>query len=367
MTFLSAFRGTTTLAAKRITKIVIKTTSLGVHDMRSRLAPLALVLLVAAFAAAQDKKILEERPTQLIVFGDVPKGWKPRAAAPDSKKTFLHAFDLEAAEGEAEGPHVDVLYFPLGFQDYEKKLLPGWSKADGTPTTLDDHKTETFEANDLKVRTVEVGGTYTHKDAVHKGWSLVAAHIRAPGGQWSAWLIGPEKGVAKHRAAYLDWVKTVKLGPPESEAVREVRFVHGAPEHGVPGPWALSGYRIGKNALGRLGITREKAWEIVVTHRSPKKVQFTCLMEGLLAATGASPGKLNLVHEEVGEDALETIVTHKPSGKVLTYRLTKSFREKIGPVARADFPQAAAMLEALKDEEVFSVTEGAKTEEKAFR
>jgi formylmethanofuran dehydrogenase subunit E len=332
--------------------------------MRSRLA-LALVFFAAAAASGQDKKILDEKPSQLLIFGDAPKTWRVRAAEPGSKKTFLHAFDLEAGEGDAEGPRVDVLYFPMGFEDYRKKLLPGWAKADGTPTTLDDQKTETFEANDLKVRTVEVAGTYTHKETVHKGWSIVAAHIRAPGGQWSAWLIGPEKGVARHRAAYLDWVKTVKLGPPESEAVREVRFVHGAPEHGVPGPWALSGYRIGKNALARLGITREKAWEIVVTHRSPKKVQFTCMMDGLLAATGASPGKMNLLHEEATEEALETVVTHKPSGKVLTYRLTKSFREKIGPVERADFPKAAAMLEGMKDEEVFTVTEG--TAEKAFR
>jgi len=43
------------------------------------------------------------------------------------------------------------------------------------------------------------------------------------------------------------------------DAVSATRFIHGSPDHGVPGPWALSGFRIGAHALKRLGLTREQA------------------------------------------------------------------------------------------------------------
>src|SRR5258706_14206880 len=63
----------------------------------------------------------------------------------------------------------------------------------------------------------------------------------------------------------------------------QVRFVHGSPPHGYPGPWALAGYRIGANALQRLHTTREGAWDLLGTHRSPREARYTCMTDGLLA------------------------------------------------------------------------------------
>jgi hypothetical protein len=144
----------------------------------------------------------------------------------------------------------------------------------------------------------------------------------------------------------------------ESEAVRDTRFVHGSPPNGVPGPWALSGWRIGANALKRLGITREQAWEIEVVHRTVFEVRYTCMADGLMASTGVSPGKMNLSLEKVAnEDQLETVITHKKSGRRLIYRLTQAFRDRIRDIDYADFPKAAKTLEGLKDEEIFTVVE----------
>jgi hypothetical protein len=146
--------------------------------------------------------------------------------------------------------------------------------------------------------------------------------------------------------------------PPPDDAVARTRFVHGAPGHGVPGPWALTGYRIGENALGRLGLTREQAWELRVTHRSQPEVRYTCMMDGLMAATGVSPGKMNLKFEPVSsEDALVTVVTQPRTHRQLTYVLKPAFRDRIRPVDFADFPTAERALAATPDDELFTVTE----------
>jgi formylmethanofuran dehydrogenase subunit E len=253
---------------------------------------------------------------------------------------------------------VNALFCAGGFDAYRAKILGCWKTAKGVALELADQKVELLGGGELELRLIEQAGTYAHEGAAAKqGFTLLAVHVRSKGEQWTAWLIGPDKSVAMNRAAYIAWVKTARV-EEETDAVRDVRFVHGAPAHGVPGPWALTAHRLGKDALRRLGITRDKAWEIVVTHRAPKEVRYTCMLDGLLAATGASPGKLNLIHETVaGEDDLETIVRHKPSKKVLTYKLVKAHRDRIRDVAYAGFPEAAKTLDGLEDAEVFVVTE----------
>ena len=317
----------------------------------------AILLPLALVAAA----LAQEPKRKTVAFGDAPADWKPR---PKEKKPFVCDYALPLAEGDADdSTRVNVLLYPATFDDYRKKILEHWKRQDGTPLALEDQKTEGLKKGDLELRTIEQKGTHTPKGGPEQqGWTLLAVHIAGPGGKWTAWLMGPSKSVEKNREAYLSWVKTareVDATDTESEAVREVRFVHGAPEHGVPGPWALSAYRIGKHALEKLGLTRDKAWELVVTHKAPREVRYSCMLDGLLAATGCSPGKMNLVHDPVeNEDALETVVLHKPSGRTLTYKLTKAFRDKIRDVEPAGFPVMAKLLEGMKDDEVFTVEEG---------
>lgn len=157
---------------------------------------------------------------------------------------------------------------------------------------------------------------------------------------------------------FLALVVALAAAPVPMDAVSATRFVHGAPPHGVPGPWALSGYRIGANALKKLGLTREQSFELDVVHRSEPSIRYTCMADGLMASTGASPGKLNVKLENVGsEDELVTVVTHAKSKRVLTYRLTKAFRDRIREVPYAEFPKAAKELEKLSDAELFTVEE----------
>lgn len=162
------------------------------------------------------------------------------------------------------------------------------------------------------------------------------------------------QGLVRRSEVLLGW-RVLVGGRSEAElAAQEVRRVHGAPAHGVPGPWALAGWRIGKDALERLGASRRQPWALLVTHRSPREVGYTCMLDGLQAATGASPGKMNLLHEAI-EDGLETVIVDRRSGRTLTYRLAPEFEARFGDVDHADFPAAAFSLDALPDEAVFTV------------
>ena len=67
--------------------------------------------------------------------------------------------------------------------------------------------------------------------------------------------------------------------------------------HGGTGPWAVAGYRMGERAMKDLDLPRQ-SFSLGVVHRCPAKVQYSCMADGLQAATGASPGKLNLKVEE---------------------------------------------------------------------
>src|SRR5271166_6678457 len=80
--------------------------------------------------------------------------------------------------------------------------------------------------------------------------------------------------------------------------------------HGHLGPWAVIGYRVGERALKESGIPRSNK-DLVVVHRCPAAVQYTCMLDGLHAATGASIGKLTLKHEVVSASELGTVVVDR--------------------------------------------------------
>src|SRR5262245_33677252 len=100
--------------------------------MRLRLVATAtlLVPLLLVASHAQEKKdgpdeqmkaLLARKSTQRLSFAEPSQGWKPRPR--DDAKPFLCDYDLPAAEGDPEPPRVNVLFFPVGFEDYRSKIL----------------------------------------------------------------------------------------------------------------------------------------------------------------------------------------------------------------------------------------------------
>jgi formylmethanofuran dehydrogenase subunit E len=148
-------------------------------------------------------------------------------------------------------------------------------------------------------------------------------------------VISPEAAFGPAVAACLAWVKEV---------------------HGAAGPWAVAGYRIGERALKELGRPRH-SHELEIVHHCPLQVQYSCMADGLSAATGASAGKLNLHLKEAPVSGLQTIVRDRERGRSLTFTLKPEF---IRSVANLPFDRLEAegrRVASLSDGAIFTMSE----------
>ena len=137
---------------------------------------------------------------------------------------------------------------------------------------------------------------------------------------------------------------------PTDDALARVATIHGG-----LGPWAVAGLRMGQRALAELGRARGDM-RVVVEHRSPAEVQWSCIADGLQAGTGASTGKLNLTWLESTET--HSVIHDRETGRALTFRLTESFKARYLDVPPADLDQAAREAARLDDDAIFTLTEG---------
>jgi branched-subunit amino acid ABC-type transport system permease component len=129
-----------------------------------------------------------------------PADWQ---AAPVDSGTIA-AFVAPRADGDAESPQVTLAAFP------ERDAYRG--KGDGWP---DENKTTEVATLPAGPLTAEVAtGTYTGDLKPHEGYALVATCIDGKDETLTAWLLGPEKSVAKGKEAFLSWAGTIHLVGP---------------------------------------------------------------------------------------------------------------------------------------------------------
>lgn len=133
--------------------------------------------------------------------------------------------------------------------------------------------------------------------------------------------------------------------------------------HGGAGPWAVAGYRMGLRALKELDLlsptphTSMNRFAVEVIHESPREIQFTSVVDGLHAGTGASLGKMNLKWLEVGSLAdMRSLVIHKESGRRVEFRVLPSFLQEYRDLPREALAAAGQQVLQLADEEIFTVT-----------
>jgi len=141
------------------------------------------------------------------------------------------------------------------------------------------------------------------------------------------------------------------FGPAVAACLARVKDVHGA-----AGPWVVAGYRIGERALKDLGLARH-SHDLEVVHHCPPEVQFSCLADGLQAATGASAGKLNLRIEQATADGLKTVVRDRKTNRCLTFTLKPEFARSIVDLPHERLDAEGRRVAALPDEAIFSVSE----------
>ncbi len=126
--------------------------------------------------------------------------------------------------------------------------------------------------------------------------------------------------------------------------------------HGHVGPWAVLGYRMGEHARENLNLPRHSRGFLVV-HHTPMEFKYTCVADGLMATTGASPGKMNLNLEPATLDDLHVVITDRYSGRVLTYRVRPEIVSQIRDIQPEQLHQSSHDLATLPDARLFEVVE----------
>ncbi len=136
-----------------------------------------------------------------------------------------------------------------------------------------------------------------------------------------------------------------------AERLGRVREIHGA-----AGPWAVAGYRIGERALEQLGLPKH-AFTLQFVQDCPARVPYSCVADGLQAATGASAGKLNLRVEPATAEAMRTVIRDEKSGRVPTFTLEPKFVRSVADLPHDRLEAEGRRVAGLRDEEIFSVAE----------
>lgn len=125
--------------------------------------------------------------------------------------------------------------------------------------------------------------------------------------------------------------------------------------HGMAGPFAVAGWRMGQRALKEIELLKG-SFAVDVSHTSPAEVQWACIADGLQAATGASVGKLNLHYTQTSDPSqIVSTVANRETGARIVFRLRESFMKKYFNVPFENLTAAGRTVLQLKDEEIFEI------------
>jgi hypothetical protein len=79
------------------------------------------------------------------------------------------------------------------------------------------------------------------------------------------------------------------------------------------------------------------------------------MADGLQAATGASPGKLNLLVKEAPIEGLKSVVEDRKTGRRLTFVLRPEFVKSIRDVPHERFESEVRRISGLPDDAIFTI------------
>ncbi len=130
-------------------------------------------------------------------------------------------------------------------------------------------------------------------------------------------------------------------------AIERVSLIHGG-----TGPFAIAGYRMGEAALRQLKTNRGN-FQLEVIHYAPQEVQWSCIIDGLQAATGTSVGKLNLRMEPSTADQVYSIIRNRKTGAEVKLQLTSEFIQQNLNLKNEELAAAGARVTAIPEEKIF--------------
>jgi formylmethanofuran dehydrogenase subunit E len=242
----------------------------------------------------------------------------------------------------------------LGLGDDQARLLLV-SRPDGPPVVLATWKGRPAANASVKIFHGQGDPTEAHTnnsgeipcpDLREGPWSLLVQVVDKTPGQRD----GKSYSEIRYKATLAIGAEAA-FGPAVAACLARVKEVHGA-----AGPWAVAGYRIGERALKELGLSRH-SHELEVVHRAPAEVQYSCIADGVQAATGASAGKLNLRMEQAKREELRTVIRDKNSGRSLTFILKPEFIQSFADLPIDRLESEGRKVASLPDDAIFNVRE----------
>jgi len=247
----------------------------------------------------------------------------------------------------------------LGVSDDQVRLLL-FSRANGPPVVralwkgkpAADAPVKIFHGpgDSTEVRT-DAHGEIPCPDLREGPWSLLVQVVEKSPGKRD----GRDYSEIRYKAT-LAISSEAAFGPAVAACLTRVKEVHGA-----AGPWAVAGYRIGERALKELNLPRH-SFSLDVEHYCPAEVQYSCIADGLQAATGASPGKLNLRIKEATADGLKTVVRDRNTNRCVIFTLKSEFVRSILGLPHERFEAEGQRVASLADEAIFSVSESKRSD-----
>lgn len=136
----------------------------------------------------------------------------------------------------------------------------------------------------------------------------------------------------------------------EPPVITRVGLIHG----GTP-PLPVAGYRMGEAALKKLKLNRGNM-VIEVIHHAPAELQWTSILDGLQAATGASPGKMNLKLVSTTRDKVHSIVRNRKTGESVKLELVAEFVQANLNLPAKSLLAAGAKTSTMPENEIFRMS-----------
>ncbi|WP_165074810.1 formylmethanofuran dehydrogenase subunit E family protein [Paludisphaera rhizosphaerae] len=287
-----------------------------------------------------EARLPEPRPALLTAYAD-------RGVVDYQGQTFVIQLAAYAQTQAVDASRVGA----LGLGDDQARLLLV-SKEGGPPVLratwkgkpVADAVVKVFHGSDApkEVRT-DSQGEAPCPDLMEGPWTLYTQLVDKTPGKRD----GRDYSETRYKAT-LAISPEAALGPAVAACLARVRETHGG-----TGPWAVAGYRMGDRALKELGLPRH-SFNLLAVHRSPAEVQYTCIADGLQAATGVSPGKLNLRLEEAAASELKTVVTDRKSERSVTFTLKPEFVRSVLDLPPERLEAEGRRVASLPDEAIFA-------------
>lgn len=177
--------------------------------MLKTILPILIALVCVAGITASQQSSLKFR---------VPPGWVEEERTSSMR---VAQYRLPKTAGDTEDASLVLYYFGQGQGGSTAANVERWvgqMKQEDGSASKDKAKEENFEANGLKVATVDVSGTYVAETSpgsgtLHNkpGYRLRAAVVETPKGSYYVKLVGPEKTVAQWNDSFLSYLRSFEF------------------------------------------------------------------------------------------------------------------------------------------------------------